>query len=62
MSMTNSSPNSVNGGILLKNVTNDTVDIDKYLEFGFYKNVWFKDNAGLYHSEPGIVNLDVVFT
>ena len=41
MSMNRSSSNSVNGGIHLKNVTDET---DK---------VWFNDNAGIYTSEPG---------
>ena len=50
--MTNSSENIVNGGIPLKNLNGETVDIPKYLGFGFYDKVWFKDNAGLSHSEP----------
>ena len=48
--MTHSSANSVNGGIPLTNVTGKTVYIYKYLDFGFYEKVWFKDNAGLYLS------------
>ena len=51
--MTNSSANSVNGGIPPTNVTGETVDISKYLDFGFYEKVWFKDNADLYPIEPG---------
>ena len=39
MSITNSSANSVNGGILLKNATGETVDIYKYPDFGFYNKV-----------------------
>ena len=35
MSMTHSPENSVNGGIPLKNVTGDTVDISKYLDSSF---------------------------
>ena len=31
----------------------ETVDISKYLDFGFYDKVWFKDNAGLSPNEPG---------
>ena len=53
MSTTNSSENSVNGGIPLKDVTGDTVDISEYLDFGLYDKVWFNDNAGIYTSEPG---------
>ena len=36
ISMTHSSENSVNGAILLTNMTSDTVDVSKYLDFGFY--------------------------
>ena len=50
--MTHSSENSVNGGITLENVTRETVDIYKYLDFGFYDKVGFKDNAGLSPREP----------
>ena len=53
MSMTHSSEKSVNGGIPLRNVTGETVDISKYLDFGFYEKFWFKDNSGLSPSEPG---------
>ena len=31
----------------------ETIDILEYLDFGFYDEVWFKDNAGLSPSEPG---------
>ena len=51
--MTNYSENSVNGGIPLKNATGNTVDIYKYVEFGFYEKLWFKDNDSLSTSEPG---------
>ena len=30
-----------------ENVTSKTVDISKYLDFGFYEKVRFKDNSGL---------------
>ena len=53
VSITHSSSNSVNGGIILTNVTGETVDLSKYLEFGLYEKFWFKDNAGLSPSEPG---------
>ena len=53
MSMTHYSANSFNGGITLKNVTGETVDISKYLDFGLYEKSWFKDNSGLSPSEPG---------
>ena len=35
-------------------MTVKTVDISKYLDFGFYDKVWFKDDAGISPSEPGI--------
>ena len=50
--MTNSSANRVNGGTPMTNVTIETVDISKYLDFGFYEKVWFMDNSGLSPSEP----------
>ena len=39
--------------IPLKNATGETVYIFEYLKFGFYDKAWFKDNAGIYPSEPG---------
>ena len=45
--------NSFNGGTPLTNVTGDNVDISKYLDFGFYEKVCFKDNTGLSPSEHG---------
>ena len=53
MSMTNSSENSFNGRIPLTNVTGETLDTSKYLDFGFYAKVLFKDNSDKYLSEPG---------
>ena len=52
MTMTHYSENSVNGGIPLTKVTVKNVDISKYIDF-FYDKVWFKDNSGIYPSEPG---------
>jgi len=34
-------------------VTGETPDISEYLDFGFYDQVWYKDNVGLSPSEPG---------
>ena len=34
-------------------MTGDTVDISKYLDFGVYDKVWFKDDYGISPSEPG---------
>ena len=52
MTMTHSSENSVYGGIPQTSVTGETVDISKYLDFGLFEKVWFKDNDGLSPSEP----------
>ena len=38
--------------IPLTKVTGETSDISEYLDFGFYDQVWYKDNAGLSPSEP----------
>ena len=48
-----SSAGSLQGGIRLTEVTCETPDISEYLDFGFYDQVWYKDNAGLSPSEPG---------
>ena len=53
MSKTNCSENSANGGIPLKNVTDEIDDISEYLEFYFYEKLWFKGNADISPSEPG---------
>ena len=53
MSMINYSENGVNVGITLVNVTVNTVDISKYLEFNFNDKFWFKDNYGISTSETG---------
>ena len=34
-------------------ITGETPDISEYLDFGFYDEVWFKDNAGLSPPKPG---------
>jgi len=41
------------GGIPLSRVTGETADISEYLDFGFYDQVWYKDNAGLGPQHPG---------
>ena len=41
------------GTILITNVTGDTPDISEYLDFEFYAQVWYKDNAGLSPQQPG---------
>ena len=40
------------GGVTLENITSETEDISDYLDFGFYDQVWFHENAGL--GERGI--------
>jgi hypothetical protein len=52
MSLTHSSAGSLNGGVPITNVTGETADISEYLDFGFYDEVWYKDNAGLSPAEP----------
>ena len=51
--MTHSSENMFEGGITMTNLTGETVNIYKYLNFGFYDKVWFKYTAVLYPSKPG---------
>ena len=51
-SMTHSSAGSIEGSIPLTNVTGETVDISEYLDFSFYDEVWYKDNAGTSPEEP----------
>ena len=34
-------------------VTGETVDIYEYLDFGFYDQVWYHENAGLGERLPG---------
>ena len=53
MSMTFSSAGNLTGCIPMAEVTGEGVDISEYLDFGFYDEVWFKDNAGLSSPKPG---------
>ena len=52
-SMTFTSAGSLNGNIPITQVTGETMDISEYLDFGFYDQVWYKDNAGLAPEQPG---------
>ena len=52
-SLTHSSAGSIEGSVPITQVTGETADISEYLDFGFYKQVWWKDNAGLSNFEPG---------
>ena len=45
------SANSVHGGIPMKNVMDEAVDISKYIDFGFYEKICLKDNYGISPSE-----------
>ena len=38
---------------LLTNVTDKTVDISEYVDFGFNGKFWFKDNYDISPSDPG---------
>ena len=40
------------GEIPLSQVIWEIVDISEYLDFGFYDQVWYKDNAGLGPQHP----------
>ena len=53
MSLTHNSAGNLNGQIPLTQVTGETADISEYLDFGFYDEVWYKDNAGLSPFQPG---------
>ena len=53
MSLTHSAAGGLNGCIPLTDVTGETADISEYLDFGFYDEVWWADNAGLSPYEPG---------
>ena len=37
----------MDGGFPLENITGETEEISDYLDFGFYDQVWFHENAGL---------------
>ena len=52
-SLTHTSAGGLNGCIPITQVTGETADISEYLDFGFYDEVWYKDNAGLSPYEPG---------
>ena len=52
-SLTHSSAGKLEGAVPLTEVTGETSDISEYLDFGFYEQIWFKDNAGVSHFEPG---------
>ena len=41
------------GRILLEALTGETPDISQYLDFGFYNQVWFKEDAGLVETKLG---------
>ena len=51
-SMTHSSAGSIEGSIPLTNVTGNSADISEYLDFSFYDELWYKDNAGTSPEEP----------
>ena len=53
MSITHTSAGGLNGCIPITQVTGETADISEYLDFGFYDEVWYKDNAGTSPYEPG---------
>ena len=53
MSMTHTSSGGMDGSIPITNVTGETADISEYLDFGFYDQVWYMDNAGLGPTYPG---------
>ena len=46
-SLTYSSAGKTEGEVPLTEVTGETSDISEYLSFGFYEQIWFKDNAGV---------------
>ena len=53
MSMTHTSSGGMDGSIPIAKVTGETADISEYLDFGFYDQVWYRDNAGLGPTYPG---------
>ena len=54
MSLTHSTAGNFNqSGIPREGVTGETEDISEYLDFGFYDEVWYKDNGGLAPIQPG---------
>ena len=46
-SLTHSSAGKLQGAVPLTEVTGDKFDISEYLDFGFYEQIRFKDNAGV---------------
>ena len=53
MSLTYHVAGPLNSGIPRKHITGETEDISEYLDFGFYDQVWYKDNAGLSEEKLG---------
>ena len=53
MALTHSSAGKLEGAIPLTEETGDTSDISEDLDFRFYEEIRFKDNAGFSHFEPG---------
>ena len=47
MSRTYSAAGEITGSIPITKVTGETEDIYEFLDFGFYDEVWYRDNAGL---------------
>ena len=47
MQITSTQAGGLGGRTLIESVTGETVDISKYLDFGFYDQVWYHENAGL---------------
>ena len=45
--------NRIDGGITLEKLTGETQDILEYLDFGFYDQVWYHENAGLGERRTG---------
>ena len=45
--------NRIDGGIPLEKLTSETQDILEYLDFGFYDQVWYHENAGLGERRTG---------
>ena len=43
----------MDSGVPLDNITGEIEDISDYLDFGFYYQVWFHENAGLGERGPG---------
>ena len=37
----------MDGGVPIQKITGEIEDISDYLDFGFYDQVWFHENAGL---------------